>query len=194
MSRIISILGGFASVLRLVIALVVEIIIFGEVGAYLWTLLHWAEGFHVIWCQCCWSTILSNLPSYWHSPSRLHRTMAIPGRVWSSVLTSLAMVCSHMEDFPSVICHLISPLEFLSTSVQSFNIFSPVLHWLVNAVKVFLAEDCLLQDSPPDFLLAANSFVPSEQIFEIDIFRPTLTCVVDSTFDFGFHSATAAWK
>lgn len=73
-----------------------------------------------------------------------------------SVLSSSAILSRKRP--PSGICCLISPhSEFLSTSMQSFNILSSVFHWLINEI----AEGCLLKGYLPDTTTAANSFVPS---------------------------------
>lgn len=80
---------------------------------------------------------------------------------------------------PSEISRLTSPCrEFLLPFIQTFSIFSSALRWFVNAVTVFLAEDCHLKESPSKIVMAVNSFIPPEWIFKT-IFHSTLPRAFD---------------
>lgn len=85
-----------------------------------------------------------------------------------------------LKEFPSVSMRTFSNHFFCSSLVQQC------------CESIFLQKNAL---SLPEFVKAANSFVPSEWIFKTNIFRSSLTInIVNSASDFGLCYATAPYK
>lgn len=106
---------------------------------------HWVKDYHVVRCCCGRSAILSGLARSWPC---MEFHLLVGSARFGDELLSRRKKTAHQQ-FTVWFCHL---GEFLSASVQSFSFFSSTLHWLVNVVKAFLAEDHLPKDSLPDFV------------------------------------------
>lgn len=124
-----------------------HLIVFKELLSFLVPFLCWSDCFLVVCCLCGFLHLdLLAIPSTRSIQTTLgdnHSGLHVEFHLW---LYLPSLTFSWKAD--SGIHLLIPPWEeFLIISVRTFNIFTSMLHWLINVGKVFLAEEHLLKGS-----------------------------------------------
>lgn len=95
-------------------------------------------------------------------------------------------------------------IQFINNETSIFSqclcsprkIFSSILLWLISVLKAFLAGDCLLTDSPPEFFHGSELLrtVWADFIFSFSYVYFTIQCLVSSTRIFCHTAVGMDWK